>query len=90
MKALQSIFDAVVGVATDMFADVLGPRQTELDISSCELSISEYLPHAEFRLMSQAGNNERPWFSTVIPWRLDTDAYDPKSVMCFFAGFCCF
>ncbi|KAJ7747916.1 hypothetical protein DFH07DRAFT_573529 [Mycena maculata] len=81
LKALETIFDAVVGAATDVFAGSLGTVQTEFILSSCDPNSNtfEYLPHAQFQLMSHNADDGHPWLSTAIPWRSDEDAYDPKS-----------
>ncbi|KAJ7604109.1 hypothetical protein DFH06DRAFT_1068755 [Mycena polygramma] len=79
MNGLRCIFDAVVGVASDILDDVLGPRRNELFVRSDDPRLSDYLPHAEFQLVDHDEKDEPAWFSTVIPWRVDGDAYDPTS-----------
>ncbi|KAJ6511309.1 hypothetical protein C8R47DRAFT_1064903 [Mycena vitilis] len=78
LKVLRSIFEAVVGVASDTLVDVLGPRRTELFVSD-DPDLPDYLPHAELRLVARDEQDERPWFSTVVPWRVDASAYGPRS-----------
>ncbi|KAJ6511323.1 hypothetical protein C8R47DRAFT_730606 [Mycena vitilis] len=79
LNGVRCILDAVVGVASDVLDDVLGPRRNELFVRPDDPKLSDYLPHAELKLVDHDEKDGPAWFSTVIPWRVDADAYDPTS-----------